>query len=327
MILVTGGCGFIGSNLVAALEAIGERVVVSDWLGKDEKWRNIAKRDVEDIVRPEDLPAFLEANKKQINIIYHMGAISTTTETDGDAIVKNNFRLSKDLWLWSSENYARFIYASSGATYGGGAMGFDDHDSPEHLAKLRPLNLYGWSKHQFDRWVVAQQGVAKKPLQCAGLKFFNVYGPNEYHKGNMRSVVHQVHPLAQRGESFALFKSHHPDYKDGGQLRDFIWVGDVVKVMLWLRESHTTNGLFNVGTGKARSFADLGAAVYRALGRDPMLTYRDMPAELQAKYQYFTEAKMDKLRAAGYDVASMVGLEAGVQRYVQDYLQQSDPYL
>ena len=327
MILVTGGCGFIGSNLVAALEATGERVVVSDWLENGDKWRNIAKRDLEDIIRPEDLPVFLEANKKQISIIYHMGAISATTETDGDAVLKNNFRLSKDLWLWSAENYVRFIYASSGATYGDGGAGFDDNDSPEHLAKLRPLNLYGWSKHQFDRWVVAQRTALKKPLQCAGLKFFNVYGPNEYHKGNMRSVVHQIHPVAQRGESFSLFKSHHPSYPDGGQLRDFVWVGDAVDIMLWLRQNHGTNGLFNVGSGKARSFADLGAAVYHALGREPMLTYRDTPMELRAKYQYFTEAKMDKLRAAGYDTSRLTGLEDGVRRYVQDYLQQPDPYL
>lgn len=327
MILVTGGTGFIGSNLVAALERLGERVVISDWLGIGDKWRNIAKRDLEDLIRPEDLPAFLDANKRQITLIYHLGAISSTTEADGDAILRNNFRLSKDLWLWSAENYVRFIYASSGATYGNGSAGFDDNDSPEHLANLRPLNLYGWSKHQFDRWVVAQRATAKKPLQCVGLKFFNVYGPNEYHKGAMRSVVHQVHPFAQRGEAFPLFKSHRPDYADGSQLRDFIWVGDVVDIMLWLRSSHDTNGLFNVGTGKARSFADLGAAVYRALNRAPQLTYRDMPEELRPRYQYFTEARMDKLRAAGYDMTRMTPLEDGVRRYVQDYLEQADPYL
>ena len=326
MIIVTGGAGFIGSNLVAALEEAGQRVVVSDWLGTDDKWRNLAKRDMEDCVRPEDLPAFLDRHAKHIDIVFHLGAISATTETDGDAIVRNNFRLSKDLWLWCANQGVRFIYASSAATYGDGAAGFDDNDAPEHLAKLRPLNLYGWSKHWFDRWVTAQAENPKRPPQCAGLKFFNVYGPNEYHKGGMRSVVHQIFPVAQKGESFALFKSHRPDYQDGGQLRDFVWVGDVVNVMLWLQEKEEVNGLFNVGSGKARSFADLGAATYRAVGRDPSLTYRDMPENLRAKYQYFTEAKLGKLAAAGYDVSRMTSLEDGVRLYVQNFLQQDDPY-
>jgi len=327
MILVTGGAGFIGSNLVAALEAQGKRVVVSDWLGSGDKWRNLAKRNLEDCVRPEDLPAFLDKCGKHISMVYHLGAISATTETDGDAILRHNFRLSKDLWQWCANQGVRLVYASSAATYGDGDQGFDDAETPEHLATLRPLNLYGWSKHWFDRWVTAQAKNAKRPPQCVGLKFFNVYGPNEYHKGGMRSVVHQIFPIAQKGEAFALFKSHRPDYADGGQLRDFVWVGDVVNVMLWLRENPTVNGLFNLGSGKARSFADLGAAVYRALGKEPNLTYRDMPENLREKYQYFTEAKLGKLAAAGYDTSRMTSLEEGVRLYVQDYLLQSDPYL
>ncbi len=327
MIIVTGGAGFIGSNLVAALEQNGERVVVSDWLGTDDKWRNVAKRNLEDCVRPEDLPQFLERYAKHIDMVFHLGAISATTETDGDAIIRNNFRLSKDLWHWCANQGVRLVYASSAATYGDGDAGFDDSDSAAHLAKLRPLNLYGWSKHWFDRWVVAQGENPKRPPQCAGLKFFNVYGPNEYHKGNMRSVVHQIFPVAQRGEAFSLFKSHRPDYADGGQLRDFVWVGDVVNVMLWLQDNEAVSGLFNVGSGKARSFADLGAATYRAVGKEPNLTYKDMPEHLRAKYQYFTEAKLGKLAASGYDIGKMTSLEDGVRLYVQHYLTQADPYL
>ena len=326
MILVTGGAGFIGSNLAAALEEAGERVVVSDWLGHEDKWRNIAKRNLEDCVRPEELPVFLEKQARNITMVFHLGAISATTETDGDAIVRNNFRLSKDLWQWCGVQDVRFVYASSAATYGDGNAGFDDSDDPEHLAGLRPLNLYGWSKHWFDRWVTAQAQNPKRPPQCAGLKFFNVYGPNEKHKGAMRSVVHQIFPYALREEAFALFKSHRPDYDDGGQLRDFVWVGDAVDVMLWLRDHEDVSGLYNVGSGKARSFADLAKATYRAAGKEPQLTYRDMPENLRAKYQYFTEAKLGKLAAAGYDIGRMTPLEEGVRRYVQDYLTKEDPY-
>lgn len=327
MILVTGGAGFIGSNLVAALEALGQRVAICDWLGNGDKWRNIAKRDLDDCIRPEDLTAWLQANAGKLSMVYHLGAISATTETDGDAIIRNNFRLSKDLWMWCAQHGVPLVYASSAATYGDGSAGFDDSDDPEHLAKLRPLNLYGWSKHWFDRWVVAQAKAEKRPPQCVGLKFFNVYGPNEYHKGAMRSVVHQIYPVAEQGEAFPLFKSHRPDYADGGQLRDFVWVGDAVNIMLWLRENPQVSGLFNVGSGKARSFADLGVAVYRAMKREPNLTYRDMPEALRDKYQYFTEASLGKLAAAGYEVDGMTRLEDGVKLYVQHYLMQPDPYL
>jgi ADP-L-glycero-D-manno-heptose 6-epimerase len=326
LILVTGGAGFIGSNLVAALEEKGARVVVSDWLGTDDKWRNLRKRNLEDFIAPEALPDFLKAQVGKIEMIFHLGAISATTETDGDAIIRNNFRLSKDLWEWCAWHGVRFVYASSAATYGDGELGFDDALTPEKLAQLRPLNLYGWSKHWFDRWVTAQSETSRQPPQCVGLKFFNVYGPNEYHKAGMRSVVHQIYPVAARNEAFALFKSHRPDYQDGGQLRDFVWVGDVVDVMLWLQQTPTVSGLFNLGSGKARSFRDLGEAVYKALGRTPLLTFRDMPENLRAQYQYFTEAKLAKLQQTGYDISRMTSLEKGVTRYVQDFLMQQDPY-
>jgi ADP-L-glycero-D-manno-heptose 6-epimerase len=327
MILVTGGAGFIGSNIVAALDKRGERVVVSDRLRSGEKWRNIAKRDLDALVPPEELPAFLDEAGGDVEMIFHMGAISSTTEKNADLIAENNLRLSQRLWLWAKDNGARFVYASSAATYGDGKLGFKDDESAEALGRLRPLNAYGWSKSQFDRWRQrqAERGV-KGPAQCVGLKFFNVYGPNEYHKGPMRSVVEQVYPFAARDEAFPLFRSHNPAYADGGQLRDFVYVDDCVEVALWLLDHPKINGLFNMGTGQARSFADLAGAVYRSLGKEPLIRYRDMPEELRAKYQYFTEAEMGKLRAAGY-TAPFTSLEDGVRRYVQNYLAQDDRYV
>jgi len=325
MIIVTGGAGFIGSNLVAALEARGERVVVCDWLGSEEKWRNLAHRNLEAIIAPEQLDDFLKTQGRDVDAIFHMGAISTTTEKNVDLIVENNIRLSQKLWSWCSEMKVKFIYASSAATYGDGSKGFKDGENAEHLAKLRPLNPYGWSKHFFDRWLTQHKAFSASS-QCVGLKFFNVYGPNEYHKGGQRSVAHQIFPYAKRGEAFLLFKSHNPEYQDGGQLRDFIWVGDCIQVMLWLYDRPKVNGLFNLGTGKARSFADLAVAVYQAAGKAPLIQYRDMPQELQEKYQYFTEADMAKLRAAGY-TAPFTSLEEGVKLYVQKYLATPEPYV
>ncbi|MBV8548684.1 MAG: ADP-glyceromanno-heptose 6-epimerase [Alphaproteobacteria bacterium] len=327
MILVTGGAGFIGSNIAAALEQRGQRVAVCDWLGWEDKWRNIAKRDLEEVVAPEQIVDFLDRCEDEIEAIVHMGAISSTTEVDADLIVESNLRLSQFLWRWCAEQEVPFIYASSAATYGDGINGFKDFEGRKDLAALNPLNAYGWSKHLFDRWVAHQkESGAVQPPQCAGLKFFNVYGPNEYHKGGQRSVVEQVYPYAARDEAFQLFKSHNPDYQDGGQLRDFIWVGDCVKVILWLLDNQKVSGLFNVGTGKARSFDDLAKAVYTAAGKQPKIEYRDMPEELRGKYQYYTQADMSKLRAAGY-AESFTELEEGVRRYVQNYLMQPDKYL
>jgi ADP-L-glycero-D-manno-heptose 6-epimerase len=327
MIIITGGAGFIGSNLAAALDERGERIVICDRFGTDEKWRNLAKRDLEAIVAPENLMSFLEEHAGDVEIIFHMGAISATTERDADLIVENNFRLSRALWLWCKENDVRLVYASSAATYGDGAVGFKDEESIEALAHLRPLNAYGWSKHLFDRWIARQKGRGDRgPTQCVGLKFFNVYGPNEYHKDNMRSVVDQIYPYVVREEAFPLFRSHNPAYEDGGQLRDFVWVGDCVDVMLWLLDHPKVNGLFNMGAGTARSFKDLASAVYQSAGKDPMIRYRDMPEELRGRYQYFTEADMGKLRAAGY-TTPLTTLEEGVKLYVQNYLAQPDRYI
>jgi ADP-L-glycero-D-manno-heptose 6-epimerase len=327
MIIVTGGAGFIGSNIVAALEARGKRVVVSDWLGHDDKWRNIAKRELLALLVPEQLDAYMEDHAKDIEAIIHMGAISTTTETNADLIVANNIHLSQKLWTWCAKQNVPLIYASSAATYGDGSAGFVDNEQPEALAKLRPLNAYGWSKHVFDRWVGQQQkSGGKQPRQCVGLKFFNVYGPNEYHKAGQRSVVDQIYPFAARSEAFPLFKSHNPQYPDGGQLRDFIWVGDCVRVILWFLTNTKVSGLYNLGTGKARSFANLAEAVYESAGKAPKIEFRDMPEQLRGKYQYFTEATMTKLHKAGC-TEKFTSLEDGVRLYVQNYLSKDDKYV
>lgn len=327
MFVVTGGAGFIGSNLLAALEARREApLVMVDRLRSNDKWRNIAKRELSDIVHPDHLFDFLDANTGRITAIFHMGAVSSTTETDGDLIADNNFNLTVALFAWCTRNDVRIIYASSAATYGDGAEGFDDDPSPQALARLRPLNAYGWSKHLFDRRV-ARKLAENKPMppQWAGLKFFNVYGPNEYHKGGQSSVVAQIYPHAETGAPAHLFRSHNPQYPDGGQLRDFIWVDDVVQIMLWLLDHPEVSGLFNAGTGKARSFLDLASAVYRALGKEPYIRYVDTPIELRSRYQYFTEARMERLRAAGYD-RPFATLEDGVGVYVARYLAAADRY-
>jgi ADP-L-glycero-D-manno-heptose 6-epimerase len=333
MILVTGGAGFIGSNLVAALDKRGDEVAVCDRLGTDEKWRNLAKRELAALVEPDALDDFLTkhgrfaGHDRVITTVFHMGAVSSTTERDADLVLRNNFTLSQHLWEWCARNEARLIYASSAAVYGDGMQGFDDAATPEALARLRPLNAYGWSKLAFDRWAARQTVQDEtRPRQWAGLRFFNVYGPNEYHKGDMRSVARQVHERASAGEEAVLFRSHHPDYEDGGQKRDFVWVGDTVDVMMWLYDHPEVSGLFNLGSGKARGFADLAATVFRARGEAPRIRYVDTPEALRPRYQYFTEARMERLRAAGYD-RPFTELETGVERYVRDFLAAPDPYL
>lgn len=327
MIVVTGGAGFIGSNLLAALEEAGaDDLVVIDRLGHDAKWRNIAKRELAAVIPPEEALAFLDRNAAEVDVIFHLGAISATTETDADLINASNFRLTMDLWDWCCWRGTRFIYASSAATYGDGTQGFEDTGETAGLARLQPLNAYGWSKHVTDRRIarLVERG-AITPPQWAGLKFFNVYGPNEYHKGGMQSVVAHLFPQARAGKAARLFRSHRPDYEDGGQMRDFVWVEDVVEVMLWLWRHPDVSGLFNVGSGQARSFRDLATAVYHALGLAPVIEYIDTPEAIRDKYQYFTQATLDKLRAAGFD-RQMTPLEAGVTRYVRDFLASDDPY-
>jgi ADP-L-glycero-D-manno-heptose 6-epimerase len=326
MILVTGGAGFIGSNITAALVERGVPVAVCDRFRRGDKWRNLSKHQLQDVVAPEALTQWLESHGEALEAIVHMGAISSTTETDVDLIMEVNFRLSTQLWRWCAARGKRLIYASSAATYGAGEHGFDDDGTIEALAKLRPLNAYGWSKHLFDRWVANElAGGGAKPSQCVGLKFFNVYGPNEYHKGGMQSVVAQKYPLAIAGEPITLFRSHRSDVPDGGQKRDFVYVGDCVDVVCWLLEQPAVNGLFNLGTGHARSFDDLARAVFAALQRPADVQYIDMPAAIRPNYQYFTEASMERLRNAGY-TRPFTSIADGVREYVGRYLSQPDRY-
>lgn len=327
MYVVTGGAGFIGSNILAALEDRGcEDLVAVDRLRDGSKWRNVAHRELSDIVEPVRVFEFLERHRQKIKAVFHMGAVSSTIEKDADKILTSNFDYPMALLRWCAHHGIRLIYASSGATYGDGSHGFDDDASVAHLAKFRPLNAYGWSKHLFDRRVARRVSQKKKmPPQWVGLKFFNVYGPNEYHKEQQASVVSQVYPHAAQNAHFNLFRSHSPDYKDGGQLRDFVWIGDVVDVIMWFLDNPQVSGIFNLGTGKARSFYDLAAAVYHALGREPNIRYIDTPVPIRGKYQYFTEAKMDRLRAAGYQ-KPFTELEDGITHYVKEFLSQDDSY-
>jgi ADP-L-glycero-D-manno-heptose 6-epimerase len=327
MIIVTGGAGFIGSYLVKELEARGMRdIVVCDLLGQDDKWKNIAKRELADILPPDNLPAFLNDNAADIETVFHMGAVSATTERDSDLIVRSNIRLSMDLWNWCAANDTALIYASSAATYGDGTQGFAGDDTVDGLAKLRPMNAYGWSKHAFDRRVariVSENG--PRPPHWAGLKFFNVYGPNEYHKGGMISVaLKNFREISGSGKA-VLFRSHNPDYPDGGQKRDFVWVGDCVDIALWLADHPSTQGIFNVGTGEARTFEDLARSVFRAMGRDADIEFVETPEAIRDRYQYFTQADMSRLRNAGYSRPS-TSLEDGVGQYIRDYLMAADPY-
>jgi ADP-L-glycero-D-manno-heptose 6-epimerase len=327
MIVITGGAGFIGSNLIASLQTRGgSGLVVVDRLGNDEKWRNLAKRELLAIVRPEDQFDYMADHRTAIEGVFHLGASSSTTETDADFVVQTNFSLSQHVWRWCADNRVRLIYASSAATYGSGAAGFDDDPSSAALGKLQPLNVYGWSKHLFDRWVARQvERGYPCPPQWAGVKFFNVYGPNEYHKGDQLSVALQLYRQAAAGEPATLFRSHRPDYKDGEQLRDFVWVDDVVDIMLWLYDQPKITGVFNAGTGQARSFNDLAKAMFAASGKEPAIRFIEMPDALRPNYQYLTEAKMERLRKAGY-TKPPTSLEEGVRRYVQNFLTASDIY-
>ena len=324
MILITGGAGFIGSNLQAALVQRGLETVVVDRLGCKGKWLNLAKHPPDRIVHPDDLDAFL-AIHPPLEMVYHLGAISSTTATDGDRTWAINVELSRRLWTWCAERGARFVYASSAATYGDGTVGFED--DPATLDRLRPRNLYGWTKHAFDLSITRRLTSAREhPPQWAGLKFFNVYGPNEYHKGNMISVVKLKHDDVAAGGPARLFRSITPGLADGAQARDFIWVGDVVDVMLWLYDTQAVSGLFNLGTGQARTYLDLAHAVCDAAGQPRAVSFIDMPEALRGQYQDFTQAPMDRLRAAGY-AGQFTPLEDGIRRYVQDHLATADLYV
>jgi ADP-L-glycero-D-manno-heptose 6-epimerase len=326
MILVTGGAGFIGSNLQAALVRRGIETVIIDHLGSAGKWRNLAKHAPARLLPPSDIDAFLES-RPPLEMVFHLGAVSDTTATDGDTAWATNVELSRQIWHWCANHGVRLVYASTAATYGDGSAGFDDDASVAGLEKLRPLNLYGWTKHAFDLRVARAVATRQPhPPQWVGLKFFNVYGPNEYHKGRMISVVKVKHDEVAGGRAARLFRSTEPGLADGAQRRDFIWIRDVVDVLLWLYDSPEVCGLFNVGTGRARSYLDLANAVCDAAGVPRKIEYIDMPDALRGQYQSFTEASMTRLRAAGYG-GQFTPLEEGVRRYVQDHLSQPDPYV
>jgi ADP-L-glycero-D-manno-heptose 6-epimerase len=326
---VTGGAGFIGSNIVARLAKDWSLdVVVCDWLGgvDEGKWRNIAKHPIGDICAPEQMFEWLAKRWQDVEVVIHMGAVSSTTEPDADKIIHSNFGLSRDLFRWCADFQRRFIYASSAASYGDGSLGFDDDNGLEALAALRPLNAYGWSKALFDIFAVRQAARDYAPPQWAGLKFFNVYGPNEEHKGPMKSVAAQIWPDVSHGRSVKLFKSYRPEVNDGGQLRDFVYVRDVVDVVEWLVNRPDVNGVFNVGSGQARSFRQMAEAVFAAAGAPPQIDYVPMPLALRERYQYFTEAKLERLRAAGFE-GQITSLDEGIGDYVRGYLAAADPHI
>ena len=300
MKVVTGAAGFIGSNLVAALEQTGDEIAVCDWLEDPAKMCNLAKRTISHEIRPEKLFDFLGNYPDQIDIVFLLGAISSTTATNVPLITKVNVELPMQIWNWCRDNGVRLIYASSAATYGDGSLGFVDNFSVEELRCLRP------------QWV--------------GLKFFNVYGPNEYHKGEQMSLVPQLYEQIVEGGRARLFKSHHPKYKDGGQLRDFIWIGDCISVMKWLDKHPNVSGLFNCGTGKARTFLDLAKSIFTAMGKEIVIDFIPTPKNIRGKYQYFTQANMENLKLSGYS-EEFTKLEEGVTLYVSDYLMSEDRYV
>ena len=320
-VLVTGAGGFIGSALVYALNQRGmENILVTDVLGRDEKWKNLSPLKFDDYLQADELLAALEFDTLgPIDTIFHLGACSATTETDGAYLVENNYRYTQTLAEWALKNGTRFVYASSAATYGDGERGMDDRD--KDLAKLRPLNLYGYSKHLFDLHAQRRGYLG----DIVGIKYFNVYGPNEYHKGHMASVLAKVFDGAKAGQPVRLFKSHREGIADGEQRRDFIYVEDAVAVLHWLLERGSVNGIFNVGTGKAESFRDMITAMFSALGRTPNIEYIDMPEAIRGQYQYFTQASTENLRRAGYD-GQFTPLNNAVERYVTGYLNSADRF-
>ncbi len=313
--IVTGGAGFIGSNLVRELNARGEKdILVVDALGTGEKWKNLVGLVYEDYIDKSDLFSWLDGiSLAQVKVVYHLGACSSTTETDAHYLAENNYRYTRSLCERCVSDGVRFVYASSAATYGDGALGYSDADRT--TPTYQPLNMYGYSKQMFDLWAL-RAGLLNK---IAGLKYFNVYGPGEVHKGDMRSVVHKSFDQICQGGKVQLFKSHRCDYRDGEQVRDFLYVKDAVDMTLWLGKNPAANGLFNCGTGIPRTWVDLVTAVFVAMGKEPDIEFVDMPLHLQGKYQYYTCADMEKIRRYGYS-AQFNAVEQGVADYVCNYL-------
>jgi ADP-L-glycero-D-manno-heptose 6-epimerase len=315
MIVITGGAGFIGSAVAWRLNTAGvSEIIIVDELGTDEKWKNLVGLNYYDFINKYDFIDLIQAGSSPaIEAIIHMGANSSTTEKDADHLLRNNYEYTKILAKYSVENDIRLIYASSAATYGDGTKGFNDNDK-ESLSLL-PLNMYGYSKNMFDAWAL-KEGMLNK---IAGLKFFNVYGPNEYHKGDMRSVVHKAFEQIQKTGSVSLFKSRSSEYKDGEQKRDFLYVKDAVDITLWFLKNKEVSGIFNVGSGQARTWNDLVTAIFKAMNLSVNIEYIDMPEQLVSKYQYFTQADISKIKKVGYK-NSLNSVEEGVTDYVKNYL-------
>ena len=313
-VIVTGGAGFIGSCIVRTLNDMGiEDITIVDHICETDKWMNMRNKKYTEYINRDEFLEKLPEYAGKVTHIIHMGACSATTERDFDFLYKNNYEYTKTLWKFCTENQISFTYASSAATYGDGKEGFDDK---EDIKRLRPLNGYGYSKQLFDLWA-EKQTIA--PKQHVGFKFFNVYGPNEYFKGSMASVIfHSFNKINETGE-MGLFKSYKEGYEDGGQLRDFVYVKDICKVVKFMIEHEEVSGLFNLGTGQARSFYDLAASTFKAMGLEPNIKYIEMPESLRAKYQYYTQANMEKLRSVGY-ADDFYSLEDGAKDYVQNYL-------
>jgi len=315
MIIVTGGAGFIGSNLINFFgEKKTQEIISVDWKNNENASYFINKKLKK--VCPNNLESFLKKNNKSIKLIIHLGAITSTTETNAKLIIKNNISLSLFIWSWCVEHKKRLIYASSAATYGDGSNNFDDQEKKSYLSKLVPLNLYGWSKHLFDKFIINQK---KKPPQYVGLKFFNVYGPNEFHKSEMRSIVLKIFQKVSSNQTVKLFKSHHPQYKDGEQMRDFIYVKDVINIIKWFIDNENINGIYNVGTGKPRSFCDLAVSVFKNSNIKSKIKYIDTPKNIREQYQYFTKANIKKLRNTGYK-KKFFSLEDGIKDYIRNHL-------
>lgn len=315
MIIVTGAAGFIGSCLIQKLNELKFRYIIAvDDFSNAEKNLNLANKAIMERVDRKYLFSWLEKNNREVEFFFHIGARTDTTEFDTAIFDELNLDYSKNVWEACVNYQIPLVYASSAATYGLGENGYEDKE--ELISSLKPLNPYGDSKNDFDIWALNQP---KKPFFFAGLKFFNVYGPNEYHKGRMASVIWHAYQQITKNGTLKLFKSHRSDFKDGEQMRDFIYVKDLIDVCIFLMEHRKNSGIYNLGTGKARSFNDLGVATFQALGLTPTIEYIDTPADIRDKYQYFTEATMQKLRSIGYD-KPFTSLEDGVEDYVQNYL-------
>ena len=317
MIIVTGGSGFIGSALIWRLNQLGkENIIIVDEFGENEKWQNLIPLKFADVFDKEDFGHMIQSDflkNFEIDTIFHLGACSSTTEKNFDYLLRNNYEYSKFLCEKALENNIRFIYASSAATYGDGSQGYEDDESKLHT--LRPLNAYGYSKHMFDLWAKKSRVLDK----IVGLKYFNVFGPNEYHKGEMRSVVNKCYQQVKESKKALLFKSSNKKYKDGEQSRDFLYVKDAVDMTLYFMENKIVSGIYNIGTGESNSFNDLIKPIFNALDMKENIEYFEMPEILKEKYQYYTKAEMDKLKSIGYD-KPFYSLEAGVNDYVKNYL-------